>query len=59
MAWRRTGDKAIIYTNADPVHQCIYASLGGDEFMPLASMLCIISHLLLSSKSDCVNLTTV
>ena len=33
MAWRRIGDRrqAIIWTNADPVHQRIYAALGGDE----------------------------
>ena len=30
MAWR-IGDKAIIWTNADPIHWRIYVALGGDE----------------------------
>ena len=31
MAWRRIGDKPIIWTNADPIHCRIYAAPGGDE----------------------------
>ena len=31
MAWRRIGGKAIIRTNADPIHWRIYAALGGGE----------------------------
>ena len=31
MAWQRTGDKAIIWTNAEPVNWRIYATLGGDD----------------------------
>ena len=27
--------QAITWTNADPVHGCIYAALGGDELMSL------------------------
>ena len=32
MAWCQSGDQATIWTNADPVHWCIYTALGGDEF---------------------------
>ena len=31
MAWRQIGEKAIIWTNADPVDWRIYAALGVDE----------------------------
>ena len=33
MAWRRPGDKLIIWTNADPVHRRIYVALEGDELI--------------------------
>ena len=33
VAWRRPGDKAIIWTNVDPVPWRIYAALGGDELI--------------------------
>ena len=29
--------QAIICTNADPIHWCIYAALGGDELSPFSS----------------------
>ena len=32
MAWRRTGDKPITRTNADPVFRRMYAALGSDTF---------------------------
>ena len=31
MARRQIVEKAIIWTNADPIHWRIYAALGGDE----------------------------
>ena len=32
MAWRRLGNKqSYIWTNAELIHWCIYAALGGDE----------------------------
>ena len=31
MAWRRIGDKAIILTNANPIHRRIYEALGRDK----------------------------
>ena len=37
MAWRRTDDKPLP-DNADPVHWCIYAALGGDEFLNVANI---------------------
>ena len=35
MDWRRIGDQAIIWTNANPIHWRIYAALGGDELTHL------------------------
>ena len=34
MAWPNLR-QAIIWTNADPIHWCIYAALGGDELTRL------------------------
>ena len=31
MAWRRIGDKPIIWTNANPIRWRIYVALGGYE----------------------------
>ena len=31
MAWHWTGDQAITWTNADPVHRGICEAVGGDE----------------------------
>ena len=33
MAWRRTGDKALTWTNANSERRHKYAALGGDELM--------------------------
>ena len=31
MAWRQIGKQAIIWTNADQIHWCIYAALDNDD----------------------------
>ena len=33
--WAPNRRQAIIWTNADPIHWCIYAALGGDKFNSL------------------------
>ena len=34
MSWRQTGDKPIIWTNADSVHGIVYAALEENELRP-------------------------
>ena len=45
MAWRRAGDTPVTWSNADQVHWCIYAALGGHEFK-IRPWIDIVNHTL-------------
>ena len=36
--------QAIIWANADPIHWCIYAALGGDELHQVTTIYVQIGH---------------